>query len=611
MEYRFFLVLAPITVLLLVVVLALLWKFKSEPTARALAWYALLCIWLIVMNSAEQLASTKELTLLFAKLSYISFLLLPLSFARFCLRYTGHDKYFPAALWEILIITALLCYVMVITNDLHHLFWREIKFVEVQGLLIMKSKYGPFFWLTAGYCWSIMSMAMIFVLRAYNLRLGLHRLRSIWILIGLHLPAVANFIYVLKLAPAIQKDYTPIGFGFSVIAFFIGAFMVRAIKIVPMARGVVLEELDEGYIFLDTSGRLTDYNRYAGCLLHISDSMIGKLFSDLPQLELLDRAFVISAEEKSMFASGETISWTIHQNENVYLIKLRVIYGKSGSRGTAILISDITERSKMQFEIETARANILKRERFAVIGRLAADIAHEINNPLGFVWSDFRSLQAICKQKEAEGCFTQEAKEILQEIGEGLSRIDCVVKSLLEYSRRGAKLDYAPAPYDIAQGILAAIELARGDFDRFATIELEMEQVPQIIAKGNEIDQVILNIIRNAVDAVRERFCPELKNGQMCIDLSQKSGLIHVSLYQDGSDVVCEISNNGPPIRQEDAERIFEAFFSTKDERRGTGLGLSIAREIIEEHHKGTLRLKQCDPVTFEIRLPINSENTQ
>lgn len=610
MEYRFFLVLAPITVLLLIVVIVLLWKFRSEPTARALEQYALLCILLIVTNSAEQLAATKELTLLFAKLSYISYLLLPLSFAGFCLRYTGHDKYFPPTLWEILIIIALLCYAMVLTNDVHHLFWREVQFVEVQGLLTIRPKYGPFFWLTAGYCWSIMSMAMIFVLKAYNLRLGLHRSRSIWILLGLHLPAVLNIIYTLKLVPSVFKDYTPIGFGLSVIAFFIGAFMVRAIKLVPMARGVVLEELEEGYIFLDASGRLSDYNVYAGRLLNITDAMIGKIFSDLPQLEFLDRSYIICAEEKSAIASGETISWTVQQNDSVFLVKLRVIYGKYGSRGTAILMSDITERSKMQFEIETARANILKRERFAVIGRLAADIAHEINNPLGFVWSGFRSLQAICKQKEAEGCFTQEAKEILQEIDEGLSRIERVVKSLLEYSRRGSMLDYAPAPYNFAQGIHTAIELARGDFDRFAKIELELEQLPELVVKGNEIDQVILNIIRNAVDAVRERFCPELKDGKMCVDLSQKPGLIHVKLFRDGNEAVCEISNNGPPIRPEDSERIFEAFFSTKEERRGTGLGLSIAREIIEEHHKGKLWLKQCDPVTFEIRLPVNSQNT-
>ena len=420
-----------------------------------------------------------------------------------------------------------------------------------------------------------------------------------------------GFRYTLRLLPNIHKDFTPIGFGLSVIAFFIGAFMVRAIKLVPMARGVVLEELEEGYIFLDTSGRLTDYNQYAGTLLNITDCMVGKLFFELPQLELLDQAFVTSAEEKSALASGETISWTVHHEDRVFLVKLRVIYGKWGARGTAILINDITERSKMEFEIETARANILKRERFAVIGRLAADIAHEINNPLGFVWSGFRSLKEICKQKEAEGCFTAEAKEILQEIGEGLSRIERVVKSLLEYSRRGAMFDYAPAPYDFTQGIHSAIELARGDFERFAKIELELEKLPPLIVKGNEIDQVILNIIRNAVDAVRERFCQENKDGKVCVDVSQKPGLIHIKLYQDGNDAVCEISNNGPPIKPEDAERIFEAFFSTKDERRGTGLGLSIAREVIENHHDGRLELLRCDPVTFVIRLPIQPGNVK
>ena len=399
--------------------------------------YALLCIWLIVVDCAEILVHSHVLTLIFAKLGFISYMLLPLAFAEFCLRYTGHDKYFPKAVQEVLVVVALLCYVMVITNEFHHLFWRSIEFIDVGGLVAMKTKYGPFFWLSASYCWAIMSISMIFVLRAYSLRLGSHRMRSIWIIIGLLLPATFNSLYVLRVIPNVTKDFTPIGFGLSVVAFFMGGFMVRAIKLVPMARGVVLEELDEGYIFLDPLGRLSDFNLYAGKLLKLANKNIGELFSDLPQLRLLDTAYVSSAEEKSALSSGETISWTVHEGESTYLVKLRVIYGKYGSRGTAIILSDSTERSKMQFELETARANILKRERFAVIGRLAADIAHEINNPLGFVWSGFRSLQSICREKEAEGCFTQDAKEIMVEVGEGLGRIEKVVRSLLEYSQIG------------------------------------------------------------------------------------------------------------------------------------------------------------------------------
>ena len=87
-------------------------------------------------------------------------------------------------------------------------------------------------------------------------------------------------------------------------------------------------------------------------------------------------------------------------------------------------------------------------------------------------------------------------------------------------------------------------------------------------------------------------------------DLRTKPGLIGIKLRAEVDYSLCEMSNNGPPIKTEDADRIFEAFFSTKEERRGTGLGLSIAREVIEHHHSGTLTLDKTDPVTFVIRLP-------
>jgi len=114
------------------------------------------------------------------------------------------------------------------------------------------------------------------------------------------------------------------------------------------------------------------------------------------------------------------------------------------------------------------------------------------------------------------------------------------------------------------------------------------------MACGSEIDRVLLNIIRNAAEAVRNRM---VETGSL--------GRIWVKTRLEGSMAVCEIGNDGTPIPESVGHHVFEEFFSTKAEEGGTGLGLSISRDIVEKRHGGRLSLVSRDPVVFRLELPL------
>jgi len=168
-----------------------------------------------------------------------------------------------------------------------------------------------------------------------------------------------------------------------------------------------------------------------------------------------------------------------------------------------------------------------------------------------------------------------------------------VTASLLSFSRQD-KTEAAFEPYDLHAGIDTTLEIMRYEFREGVEIQKHYERIPQITAHKSEINQVVFNILNNAIQAIRERGENE-----------KLKGLITIRTGVCGNNIFCEMENNGTPITQENGNRLFELFFTTKPENWGTGLGLNISKNIIEQRHNGKLLLVSLNPVVFRIELPI------
>jgi signal transduction histidine kinase len=257
---------------------------------------------------------------------------------------------------------------------------------------------------------------------------------------------------------------------------------------------------------------------------------------------------------------------------------------------------------------------MVQQEKLASIGQLAAGIAHEINNPVGFLKSNHAILQKyISKLREAWQLARAAAAPAIEEVeakmdlsfvfsefdtifaesADGFSRIMRIVGNLKNFARLDQNGDFEL--YDVNGGIQSTLVVARNEIKYVADTRETFGELPQIKAKGGEINQVILNVLVNAAQAIE---------GQKRSD----KGLIEIETELKGDRVRIAISDDGPGIPEAIRMRIFDPFFTTKEPGKGTGLGLSISYDIIVTKHGGRLAV-ESEPgqgTTFLIELPIN-----
>jgi signal transduction histidine kinase len=240
--------------------------------------------------------------------------------------------------------------------------------------------------------------------------------------------------------------------------------------------------------------------------------------------------------------------------------------------------------------LQDAQLQLIRQEKLASIGYLSAGIAHEINNPLGYLKSN---VQTLVDRLERIDLQSLEINELVQDINEAISRITRVVHGLTEFARPHAA-DQLES-FDLHEGIEGALEIARNSYKYVAEVERDYGTLPKIVCRRSEINQVLLSILVNAAEAVASAY-----------DHTEARGSIRITTRARRDTVICDITNDGPAIPGSDRELIFEPFYTTKQSQRGAGLGLSLAREIVVDRHGGDLMLVESDEeTTFRLELPV------
>jgi signal transduction histidine kinase len=239
-------------------------------------------------------------------------------------------------------------------------------------------------------------------------------------------------------------------------------------------------------------------------------------------------------------------------------------------------------------ELEAAQNQIVLSERLSVAGRMAAGVAHEINNPLGGMLNAVRSLQS----KAAPG--SREA-EYLALILEGLGRVQNIVTSMLQFSRPVQK----ETTVDLAEVVEGALMFCR---HRFSTVNLKVEKSfpapgeAAVFGHRSELGQVFLNLVVNALDAMESK--------------GPGPHALTLNLKRDGTNVLASIGDTGTGMSPEVKQRAGQFFYSTKAEGKGTGLGLAVVQHIILQHN-GTMSIdsNQSQGTTVIITLPAGAKN--
>ena len=179
---------------------------------------------------------------------------------------------------------------------------------------------------------------------------------------------------------------------------------------------------------------------------------------------------------------------------------------------------------------------------------------------------------------------------------EGFDRVTSIVQNLRDFSRIDQPEDFDI--YNINDGIKTTLILAQNEIKYDTDVKMELSKVPEIFCNTGQINQVLLNILINASQAIKSQE-------------RNDKGTIAIRTYATDGEVICEISDDGPGIEPDGLEKIFDPFFTTKPVGQGTGLGLSISYDIIVNKHKGILLVDNSvsNGTKFIIKLPIKKKS--
>jgi signal transduction histidine kinase len=296
------------------------------------------------------------------------------------------------------------------------------------------------------------------------------------------------------------------------------------------------------------------------------------------------------------------------------------------SMGHVVVFQDVTERMK-------AEAQSALSQKMEAIGQMAAGIAHEINTPIQYVGDNLRFLQKtifrfeevmnayqsleletghIIQQAQLDKVedvkkrtriehYLSESTVAVNESLEGVERVRKIVMAMREFSHPS---DREKKMADINHGIETTVAISRNEWKYSAELVTNLDpNLPAVFCQIDEINQVILNMIVNAVQAIQEKHPPE----------SGEKGTITISTYKIENQIAIKIQDTGIGIPEDIRKRIFDPFFTTKGVGKGTGQGLSLAHQIIVQKHKGKIYVDSNvgEGTTFTIELPINvSEST-
>ncbi len=378
----------------------------------------------------------------------------------------------------------------------------------------------------------------------------------------------------------------------------------------------IFENIEEGYFECDLKGNLINVNSALIEILGFSmDELIGLNYRDYMDRETADKVFEMY---NAIYKSGKSekyLSYEIIQKKGDRRVMEASISLSHDSSGKPVgfhgIVRDVTERKRLE-------EMMVQSEKMISLGGLAAGMAHEINNPLGVMTAlaqtiERRFLTSLRKNREAAektgvnlqnlAAYVQEqgVMESLAGIRDAGKRAAGIVRNMLDFSR---KSESTQEKCDVRSILDKALELASSDYDlkksfdfRAIRIEKQYQQdLPAIYAVRTEIEQVVLNLLKNSAQAMIKRI------------YDQDSPLIVLRISRDSDWIRIEVEDNGPGMDEKTRKRVFEPFFTTKEVGKGTGLGLSVSYFIITENHHGEFSVESRlnAGTKFIIRLPLN-----
>jgi two-component system NtrC family sensor kinase len=349
----------------------------------------------------------------------------------------------------------------------------------------------------------------------------------------------------------------------------------------------LIESSVDGIIVTDMKGDILIFNKGAEDLLgYKSEEVVGKMNIRSIYQHGVAKEVMEKLRSPDFGGVGKLTSFPIfHRRKDGELIEgdlsASLIYDEKGNEIASVgIFKDLRERLKMERELRDIQQALLQSEKLAAMGRLTSQIAHELNNP---IYGIMNTLELLKTEIPPES----KRRRILELSLSETQRLAEMLRNMLSFSKPEEEKRRPIKINELIEGILLVMEKQM----RESNIQVETFFAPdiqEVMASTNQMRQVMLNILKNAKEAM------------------PKGGILTVKTGREDNKVLIQIQDTGTGIPEEIRDKIFEAFFTTKQKVKGVGLGLSVCYGIIKDHG-GEIKVESEEGkgTTFVISLPI------
>ncbi|MFQ3630116.1 histidine kinase N-terminal 7TM domain-containing protein [Roseiflexus sp.] len=570
---------------LAVLVFRFVWQRRTVPGARPLlASSAAAAVWSFAY-ALEIAATPTPVALFWARVQYLGIMTLPVAWLAFALEYASLQRWLTRRNLALILIIPALTQIAVWTNDYHGLIWPQIQVNTDGPFPILDFDHGPAFWVCNIYAHICLAVGVLILLRRFLRSQRLYLSQIAIFLIGSLAPWIGNGLYVLKLTPWPGLDLSPFGFTFTAIAIAFGVWRLRFLDIVPVARDVVLENINQSVIVLDEHNRVVDINRAAqhviGCAAaDVIGQPIRQALSRWPQI--LDRYYDIAE------LNGE-IQIEIDERTLILDVFISSLRDRDGRLwGQVIVWHDITRLKQIEEALRRQNDELTTLQQILMVAKDQAEAAHrakskflahmshEVRTPLSAIlgYTDLIRLDLAHREQSLY-------QEELDAIRASAQHLLAIINNILDLSKLEAgKMPLHIELFSIEALVHGVAQTAHPLAARNGNT-LTVTRAPDadlMMSDKTKIRQVLLNLLSNAA-----KFT---ENGTIGLRIWRETSVTpSMNTADESADwIIFEVSDTGIGIATEHVPLLFQDFSQIEDAAHprygGAGLGLAISRQF-------------------------------